>query len=227
MAALQAAAAIVATVSGLRGRRKRGGILVAMLGAVALLGAVGGWMLGVLVSALDASGGAWGRPLRIRGRRRHPELALAGLGAVDDPLRALVYETVTDGCQLEDFNADVAARCAAVCEEPVTRALLDQIAREERSHADFSWALVEWVLGTHPARARAAMERALGDLAGYPRPTPVSGDKRALVARADEAALRRHGRLRDEEWAEAWTARLGETRRRIVALLGAAARRAA
>ncbi len=39
----------------------------------------------------------------------------------------LAVESLEDGCLLEDFNADVAAACAAVCEEPVTRAVLAQM----------------------------------------------------------------------------------------------------
>ena len=65
-------------------------------------------------------------------------LGLSGIDAVDDPLVTLAIESLGDGCQLEDFNADVAAACAEVCVEPVTRVVLETIAVEERSHADFS-----------------------------------------------------------------------------------------
>lgn len=162
------------------------------------------------------------------GGRRHtvepmPDLTLVGTGAVDDPLFTLVHESVTDGILLEGFNADVAARCAATCEEPVTRAVLAQIAREERSHAAFSRDVVAWVAERHPARAQAAMEKALRDLAAYARPTAVRRDLLGLAARADEDALRRHGRLPDAEWAAAWDARLEETEREIGALLPARA----
>lgn len=154
-----------------------------------------------------------------------PELLVEGIGRVDDPLTTLVYESITDGGQLEDFNADVAARCASVCEEPVTRAVLEQIATEERSHAELSWALVEWVATRDPKRAQAAAERAVKDLGQYPRPTAVSAEKRALVDRADVAALRRHGRIADAEWQAAWDARLVATRARVAGIL--ATRRAA
>jgi hypothetical protein len=55
----------------------------------------------------------------------------------------------------------------------------------------------------------------------------VSGDKQALVAKADVAALRRHGRLPDTEWAAAWDARLGQTRARLAMLLAEPLRAAA
>ncbi|MET0402944.1 MAG: hypothetical protein ABW123_11100, partial [Cystobacter sp.] len=150
-----------------------------------------------------------------------PELLLGGLELQGRALEVLASESVTDGCQLEDFNADVAAACAAVCEEPVTRRVLEQIAREERSHAEFSWAMLEWLLEREPTGVRAAIEAALLKLDRYPRPTAVSSDKRALVSRADPAALRRHGRLPDAQWAAAWEARLGHTRARVAKMLGA------
>jgi hypothetical protein len=156
-----------------------------------------------------------------------PDLLLGGLDLKGQPLEVMAIESVTDGCQLEDFNADVAAACAAVCEEPVTRRVLEQIAREERSHAEFSWAMVEWLLGRDAKVVRAAITSALVKLDSYPRPTAVSGDMRALVERADLAALRRHGRLPDAEWAAAWAARLMQTRARLAALLAGPLRAAA
>jgi hypothetical protein len=148
-----------------------------------------------------------------------PELLLSGLECDGDPLAVLATESLSDGCQLEDFNADVAAACAAVCEEPVTRRVLDQIAREERTHADFSWALLSWLVERDRARVQPAIERALAELSRYPRPTAVSADKRALVARAQPSQLLAHGRLPDARWAEIWDARLVETRARTTALL--------
>lgn len=152
-----------------------------------------------------------------------PDLLLSpiagGRHAQTDPLVALAVESLSDGCQLEDFNADVAARCAAVCTEPATRGVLERIAREERTHADFSWAVLEWTLLRDRARVVPPIEKALAALDRYPRPTAVSGETAALVARADVAALRRHGRLSDAEWAQAWTERLAVTRARTAALL--------
>lgn len=148
-----------------------------------------------------------------------PDLLLGGLDLKGKPLEVMAIESVTDGCQLEDFNADVAAACAVVCEEPVTRRVLEQIAKEERSHAEFSWAMLQWLLARDPQGVRSAIATALVKLESYPRPTAVSGDKKALVERADVAALRRHGRLQDVEWAAAWDRRLLQTRARIAELL--------
>jgi hypothetical protein len=156
-----------------------------------------------------------------------PDLLLGGLDARANPLMTLAVESLSDGCQLEDFNADVAAECARVCQEPVTRAVLEQIAREERSHAELSWALLEWLVRDHGRLVRKSIDQALADLDRYPRPTAVSAEKRALVERADPDALRAHGRLPDERWAALWDARLAATRVRVAEVLGQRARAAA
>lgn len=148
-----------------------------------------------------------------------PELLLGGLDAKANPLALLATESLSDGCQLEDFNADVAAACAQICREPVTRALLARIAKEERSHADFSWALLEWLLERDRNGVELAIRKALVELDRYPRPTAVSRDKAEIVARADSSLLHRHGRLPDERWAEIWDDRLLETRARVKRLL--------
>ena len=116
---------------------------------------------------------------------------------------------------MEDFNADVAGACALVCTEPVTKAALEKIAREERSHADFSWAVLDWLLMTHPGVVVPVLAKGIEMVRGLPRPVAVVPDKARLVAEADVAELRSHGRIADTEWAVMWQARLRETERRL------------
>jgi hypothetical protein len=151
-----------------------------------------------------------------------PDLLVGALDFKGDPLVHLAVESVKDGCLLEDFNADVAHACALVCEEPVTRDVLERIAREEGSHAEYSWRLVEWLVAHGGEPVRAAIDEALDALESVPRPTATSGDKRALVEAPDATAMRAHGRLRDEEWAGMWSARVEATRGRGQKLLAAA-----
>jgi hypothetical protein len=148
-----------------------------------------------------------------------PELLAGGLDCEADALVTLATESLGDGCQLEDFNADVAAECAGVCEEPVTRAVLEQIAREERSHAEFSWAVLQWLVAHAGDAVRPAIADRLRRLEEIRRPTAVSWQKQRLVAAADPAQLRRHGRLPDQRWGELWVQRLAATRRRATELL--------
>lgn len=85
-----------------------------------------------------------------------PDLLLGGLDEKANPLVTLAVESLSDGCQLEDFNADVAAACAEICQEPATRGVLEIITREERTHADFSWALLHgyWNVTATPFNLR-------------------------------------------------------------------------
>lgn len=150
-----------------------------------------------------------------------PDLLLGGLDVKGNALVVLATESLGDGCQLEDYNADVTAACAAACEEPVTKGVLERIAREERTHADFSWAVLDWLLARDFATVAPALEQGLVKLEQYARPTAVSQDKLALVAKGDPAALRRHGRLPDSQWGRLWADRLGKTRQRLRSALEA------
>lgn len=152
-----------------------------------------------------------------------PDLLVGGLDVPGDPLELLARESLTDGCLLEDFNADVAVACVAACQEPAVKGVLSRIATEERSHADFSWALLTWLLARGDARIEQAVARAATDLEKVPRPTAVSAAHAALVAEADSASLRRHGRIQDDIWSALWRERIAETRRRLAALTPARA----
>jgi hypothetical protein len=148
-----------------------------------------------------------------------PDLLVGGLDLRGDPFVHLAVESLKDGCLLEDFNADVARCCAQACRNPATRDVLERITVEEREHADFSWALLEWLLVRRRDRVAPAIRKALGDLDRVPRPTAVSADKERLVNAADPTLLRAHGRLPDDAWLALWRSRLELTRERARALL--------
>jgi hypothetical protein len=154
-----------------------------------------------------------------------PMPELASLGARDgdgDARLALAVESVLDGCLVEGFNADLATESAAACDEPVTRGVLEAIARDERGHAELAWAIVDWLVDRHGAAVARSLAEAARALAGQPRPVAVPADARALVAAASEPALRAHGRLADARWAAIWDARVADTRARVAALVIAA-----
>ena len=148
-----------------------------------------------------------------------PDLLLGGLDETANPLVTLAVESLSDGCQLEDFNADVAAACAEVCQEPATRGVLEIIAREERTHADFSWALLAWLLERDRNTIQPAIEKTLTELHSYRRPTAVSRKNRPMVEKTDPEQMLKHGRLPDERWGELWDFRLVETQKRVQSLL--------
>lgn len=84
-----------------RGLPVSGGVVSTLFGGLAGLGGVTGLGLAALALGAMAGGGAWGRPLRIRGRVRHPELCESGAwarggatvrGALEEASRALADE---------------------------------------------------------------------------------------------------------------------------------------
>jgi hypothetical protein len=165
------------------------------------------------------------------GRRSHgvepmPDLLVGGLDMRGDPLAHLAAESLTDGCLLEDFNADVAAACERACEETAVKDVLGRIAREERSHAGFSWDVLQWLIARGDDRVLRGVAKAIEGLNAVRRPTAVSSANASLVARADPAAMRRHGRIPDAEWATLWGERVEQTRSRARALLAPRSERA-
>ncbi len=152
-----------------------------------------------------------------------PDLTLGGLQIAEGqrPLDVLAVESVRDGCLLEDFNADVARRCHAVCTEPATREVLRRITAEERSHAEFSWDVVAWALESGDAGVRRAVAKAFADLGTVSRPTATTPHTQTLVQAADANELRTHGRIPDAEWEDAWNQRLTATLERGRTLLDA------
>jgi hypothetical protein len=153
-----------------------------------------------------------------------PELLVGGLDLDGNPLERLAVESLGDGCLLEDFNADIARACARTCRDRATRTVLERIAREERSHADLSWRLLEFSLERGGPRVARAVAMALARLDRMPRPTAHSTATSGLAARADADAMRAHGRIPDAEWGALWTRRLAETEGRVEAMLGVAGR---
>jgi hypothetical protein len=150
-----------------------------------------------------------------------PELLAGGLDVHGDPLAHLATESLRDGCLLEDFNADVAAACAAACEDASVKDLLELIAREERSHAELSWALVSWLADRGGSPTREALVACGEALHQVRRPSAVAKDITEIVALADPRLLRVHGRVPDDEWAALWALRVPATKARLARLLDA------
>jgi hypothetical protein len=75
LALVQLGFAVAAIVMGILAlRAKQGGLGPLLLGVLSMLGAPLGWFGGILSVGLSGMGGAWGRPLRVRGRQLHPHL---------------------------------------------------------------------------------------------------------------------------------------------------------
>lgn len=148
-----------------------------------------------------------------------PEMLQGGLDLANDPIKIITTETIFDGCLMEGFFASVASIAATQCEEPATHAALKQIAYEEKSHTDFSWAVLEWLLEQHPTKVKVIIQNAYSDIVNYDRPHAVSREQKSLVEKANPKLLIKHGRLPDEQWQKIWDDHLRKTQQNLQALL--------
>jgi hypothetical protein len=140
-----------------------------------------------------------------------PELLAGGLDLTAEPFAAMAVESLKDGCLLEGYNADIAQKCFEVCQDDAARDVLNRIAREERSHEEFSWKMLEWLLARGGASVQRAVANAITEMQSVSRPTAVSTEKAALVAKANPEMLKAHGRIPDDCWAQPWIDRLAKT----------------
>jgi hypothetical protein len=116
-------------------------------------------------------------------------------------LERLAVEALVDGCVGEGAAALGAARGAERAEAPVVESVLRRVAREEQTHAELAWAIIDWLLGEMPQLASAlssrlerlesrpgeATERAWdGDLACHGRVSP--GERVVHLREARELA---------------------------------------
>jgi hypothetical protein len=109
----------------------------------------------------------------------------------------MALENAIEGCVRETYSALECAWQAHVATDPVVRATMARIARDEMRHLELSWAVHAWARGRLDAAARARLEAAqraevdemLDELARDPNEAlvrtgglPRSAQSRALVA---------------------------------------------
>lgn len=148
-----------------------------------------------------------------------PEMLKGGLDLSNDPIGVIAAETIFDGCLMEGFFADVASAATVQCEEPAALTALKQIACEEKSHAAFSWAILEWLLKQHPTKVKIIIQDAYHELETYNRPYAVSKEQKHLVEKANPTLLIKHGRLPDEQWQKIWNEHVRKTQHDLKELL--------
>ncbi|WP_394821373.1 ferritin-like domain-containing protein [Pendulispora albinea] len=160
------------------------------------------------------------------GHTAMPELA-AGMGALPrSRVRALVAvarETLVEGAFIEGYNAALARVGLEDATDPAARETLERIAVDEAAHAELAWDILAFCLdagGAPVVRALTRAARSFGDLA----PAPYRPEHLGLVALADPAALREHGRVRPDAWAPTYAACRAETLERLEQLFAMHAR---
>lgn len=148
-----------------------------------------------------------------------PEMLDESFQIVGNPYVHLAVESLSDGCMLEGFNADTAQHSALICRDPASLKLIRQIAREERSHAELSWRILQFCHRHSPQDVAAAVLVEMEKLAAAARPTATSSEHLPLVLQADPQALLNYGRLPDAQFDALWTARMKDTKERLLLLL--------
>jgi hypothetical protein len=93
---------------------------------------------------------------RFGGRARRPAIAKPPLRSIE----AMAIENAVEGCVRETFGALLATRQAALARDPVIRATMMRIARDETQHAALSWRVAGFLSTKLDATARQNVERA-------------------------------------------------------------------
>ena len=75
-------------------------------------------------------------------------------------LEAIAIENAIEGCVRETFGALLASTQAAEARDPVIRAAMKRIARDETRHAALSWSLDAWIMSKLDRAGRARVEAA-------------------------------------------------------------------
>ncbi len=110
------------------------------------------------IDGQDASPGPFPEPQSARTLSSNRTLALAEL-AVD---------SLIEGALHEGLSARIIARLAQRCEEPGTRALLQELAVDESRHSAHGWKVVDWCLAEGGAPVAHALRGALAGLPEHP-----------------------------------------------------------
>jgi hypothetical protein len=107
-------------------------------------------------------------------------------------IEELVRGAVREGCVGETYAALAASRALEGCEDPLTRSVLETIARDEESHAAFAFRVLVWALeeGGNAARDHAANAYGLAR-------RDLLAERMAMASGPD--SLRTYGRLADGE----------------------------
>lgn len=105
-------------------------------------------------------------------------------------LASLAALTVHEGCVGETLGVVVATEQHARATDPVVRAFLDRLVRDEQRHAEHAWAFVRWALSTGDDDVRNAVLRAFDEAIAASRAL-----RPADPPRIDRDRWHEHGRL--------------------------------
>ncbi len=122
------------------------------------------------------------------------------------PIAVLATEALRDGVVNEGAAAVLAAEQLRACTDPAAAEALAVIARDEATHAELGWSILEWCLDAGGAEVAAAVA---STLQGLDRPTVP-----AAPAGVDPEVAASHGRAVPASVARRFDELVADTRRR-------------
>jgi len=144
-----------------------------------------------------------------------PELLDIELKSKTNIIQVLIEESVVDGCLLEMFFSDVASESARECNDLVVKKVFEQIAEDEKSHADFSWEILKWAKKSEPYLVYSVVKGIITELNNCKCPRAVHKECDELVSKAGKNKLLKNGILPQERWSEIWQKRLSVTKQQL------------
>jgi hypothetical protein len=107
---------------------------------------------------------AFGLASAYHGRRLGPSALDIDHSLGCESLRAVVENTLLEGCIGETFAALEAVEGLAMVRDPAVRAVLSKVAKDEQRHAELEWKFVLWALSHDPSLERVVLDRAEAQL---------------------------------------------------------------
>lgn len=143
-----------------------------------------------------------------------------GAGAAID-LTRLAIGSLVDGCLAEGIASDVAWLSASRAEDPVIRATLTMIAREEAGHAELAWDVLAWCLEQGDDAVHRAVATRVEALSKELTP------QLPAITGVDEGTLARYGVIDQRSLGVIASERIIQVKERARGLLGQRERLAA
>jgi hypothetical protein len=102
------------------------------------------------------------------------QVAPRSIASVDQAVQRLVRGSMLDGALGEGVAAEVAIAAARSCRVPEIRCLLEQIAADERRHAELAWEILAFLLDRYPSASATALASIDADLASMTSPSVIA-----------------------------------------------------
>lgn len=112
---------------------------------------------------------------------------------IETNLASMAASTADEGCIEETVSCLIAAEQCAKCEDPVVRALLSSLVRDEARHAALAWRTVAWALSVGGKNVQERLKAVFAKATA----TTDASSSHSIDTSASSADLEKFGRLSD------------------------------